>query len=109
MLPLPYSRPLALAFILLLGSCAPALTPQPAPVLTFERLNRAEVRLSLTPSPRQGVRWSVQPSEECGGEDGPVLHWGDWPENLAVISIPAQMGDLVRVTFPGSPTQAECP
>lgn len=79
-----------------LTSCAPTLTPRPAPVLTVRQLDARRALVQLDPAPA-AARWEVRPSAECGDVDGPASASGPWPAPAPVLEVPARPGDLVTV------------
>lgn len=103
------ARALVAVALVALTSCAPTLTPRPAPVLEFQRLSPFMARATLTPAPSAPARWTVQPSEECGADNGPVIVAGVWPAQASSVVIPASLADLVRVTFSDGSAVADCP
>lgn len=98
----------------LLSACSTIQPTRPAPALrlTVQALDATRARLTLAPAPAR-ARWQVQPSQLCGGEDGPPVAAGDWPAPAQPLTVPARAGDLVTVaaTLPDgtSATAADCP
>lgn len=82
----------------LLSACSTLTPPRPAPALrlTVQALDGGRARVALDPAPA-AARWQVQPSQLCGGEDGPTTASGEWPAPALSLEVPARPGDLVTV------------
>lgn len=102
MKPAPAPRLLLVGLSLLLSGCVETETPAPAPVLSFERLDATTTRALLTPAPALPLRWTVEPSPDCGNDDRTgESSAGEWPANAPSVDVRAWAGHLFTVEAGG--------
>ena len=88
----------ALLLVLGVSACSTLTPPRPAPALSLsvQALDGGRARVALDPAPA-AARWQVQPSQLCGGDDGPPTASGPWPAPAPSLEVAARAGDLVTV------------